>query len=155
MTYRPPGIIHGCDTRMGTAMAKQVTKIVKQPTGPRRRVEVSDGVRVIMAGLNQAEKAAVETAFRSVTALLGLPVEYIVKAPSGDLRTARVTDDLCLVYRIEPAAVHVTDLLSTGAVRYLIHPGWAVRSKPAIKKRSPATKVKGQGKPVRNASGGN
>lgn len=136
-------------------MAKQVTKIVKKPGGSRRHVEVSDGVRVIMAGLNPAEKAAIEAAFRSATALLGLPVEYIVKAPSGDLRTARVTDDLCLVYRIEPAAVHVTDLLSTGAVRYLIHPGWAVRPKSAIKKRLPATKVSARGKPVRNSSGGN
>lgn len=109
-------------------MAKQVTKIVKRPSTSRRRVEVSDGVRVIMAGLNPAEKASIEAAFHSLTALRRLPVEAVVESPNGNLYTARVTNDLRLVYRLLPGGPHVIDLLSAGAVRYLVDPRWMVQS---------------------------
>lgn len=111
-------------------MAKQFIKAAKHPAAPsKRRVEVSDGVRVIMNGLNPNEKAAVESAFRSFTALRRLRVAAVVKSPNGDLYTARVTNDLRLVYRLTPSGARVSDLLSAGAVRYLTAPKRVVRPK--------------------------
>ncbi|MCI0700498.1 MAG: hypothetical protein L0241_05395 [Planctomycetia bacterium] len=110
-------------------MGKHVIKpSAEQTTRPKRTVVVSDGVRVVMAGLSQAEKDAIESAFKSSATLLRLPVEYVVHAQSGDMYTARVTDELRLVYQIQPDRVDVIDLLSAGAVDFLIGPN--IVSKP-------------------------
>ncbi len=102
-------------------MAKQIVKTVKRR---KREIVVSEGVRIVMAGLSPKDKTAVEASFQTVSALLRLPIEAVVRAPNGDLRTAKVTDELRLIYRVGSERVEVTDLLSAGAVRYLIDPAW-------------------------------
>jgi hypothetical protein len=100
--------------------------ISKPPSGrkprPKRTVVVSDGVRNVMAGLTQAEKDTIEAAFKSAAALLRLPVDLVVAASDGDMYTARVTDDLRLIYQIHPDRIEVVLLLSAGAVEYLTRP---------------------------------
>lgn len=101
-------------------MGKQIAKPgTGRPKRPKRTVEVSDGVRVVMAGLTQAEKDTIEAAFRSAAAIRRLPVELVVRPPDGEkMYTARVTDDLRLIYTIGPERIHVVLLMSAEAIEY-------------------------------------
>lgn len=125
-------------------MAKKFTRVAKPAAGrPKRKVEVSDGVRVVMTGLTLDERNAVLTATRSFAVLRGLPVEALVPSPNGDLYAARVTRDLCLVYRLDADGACVVDLLSVSAIRNLVHPGWLMRpvAKSPTKKLPARTKA--------------
>lgn len=81
---------------------------------------VSDGVRVVMAGLTPVERAAVEAAIQSAQAVSGLPVEHTVRGAGGNLYAARVTPRLRLIYRRAPGRVEVADLLSSGTIDFLL-----------------------------------
>jgi hypothetical protein len=101
-------------------MGKQTAKPAPgKKTRPDRTVVVYDGVRNVMAGCTPQEKGAIEAALKSADAILGLPVDLVVAAPEGEMYTARVTEDLRLIYRIYPDRLEVVLLLSAGAVAYL------------------------------------
>lgn len=92
------------------------------PPRAKRTLEVSDGVRVVMAGLSPTEKGAVEVALRSPAAVRRLPVEHVARTVGGDVYVARATPRLRLIYRITPQRIEVTDLLNAGAVTFLLRP---------------------------------
>jgi hypothetical protein len=101
-------------------MGKQISKPSpgKKPR-PKRKVVVYDGVRNVMAGYSQSEKEAIEAALKSAAAIRRLPVDLIVEAPDGPMYTARVTDNLRLIYQIHSDRIEVVLLLTAGAVAYL------------------------------------
>jgi hypothetical protein len=117
-------------------MPKQHIKLGKRPAPrPKQTLEVSDGVRVVMAGLAQNERGAVEAAIESPTTVRRLPVEYVASTTEGDMYAARVTPRLRLIYRLAPYRIEVTDLLNADAVAYLLRPALATK-KPQPKRHA-------------------
>ncbi len=101
-------------------MGKQISKSdAKRKKRPKRTVVVSEAVERVMFGLSQTEKDAIRAALRSAAAIRRLPVALVVAADNGPMYTACVTDDMRLIYQIEPDSIQVVLLLSAGDVDYL------------------------------------
>lgn len=99
-------------------MGKSITNPGAERTKrPRRTVEVYDTVYVVLAGLSPVEQETIRAALRSAASIRRLPVTLVVQPEDGEkMYTARVTDDMRLVYTIEPERLTVVLLMSAEAI---------------------------------------
>lgn len=99
---------------MGKSIAKPGAERTRRP---KRTVEVDDTVYVVLAGLSPGEQETVRAALRSAAAIRRLPVTLVVQPENGEkMYTARVTDDMRLVYTVEPERLTVVLLMSAATI---------------------------------------
>jgi hypothetical protein len=95
-------------------MPKQIAK-----PKPKHKLEVRAGASIVISGLPQADRGAVDLVLQSADAVLKLPVAAKVAAPRGTLYAARVTPQFRLIYRRRGNVVEVTDVMNAELLKHL------------------------------------